>query len=302
MVSNEYLWNDNYNVGNEFIDNAHKKLFSILRHIWNKENLDENKKEWVCVETIKFLKSYTLRHFAEEEAFMREVGYEGYEAHKKLHDNMRDVTIPEIELELKENNYSDESLGKLVAVMSGWLTGHIIIEDQAITGKRKSIYASVDDIPDARIKSTKNVIDERVGNLNSEFCRFMKEFFIVSMNLENNSYNYEEIENSKAIRMEYKTGEGTHTVTFIAQNSLILHMASKILGVKVYKLDKNALVAYSQMLITCGKAAVCTVTDRTDVEFIKIYSYTVDENSKTESVKCGLYWNSFNGGAAITIL
>lgn len=301
-MSKKILWDDAYNVGNELIDNAHKQLFSILRHIWNKENLDENKKEWVCVETIKFLKSYTLRHFAEEEAFMREVGYEGYEAHKKLHDNMREVTIPEIELELKENNYSDESLGKLVAIMSGWLTGHIIIEDQAITGKIKSVYASVDDIPNTQIKSSDNGIAERERSLNSEFCRFMKEFFAVSMNLENNSYNYEEIENSKAIRLEYKTSEGMHVVTFITQNSLILHMASKILGVKSYRLDKNAIVAYSQMLITCGKAAICVMTGRTDVEFIKLYSYAVDESSKTEAKKCGMYWNSHNGGAAITIL
>lgn len=300
-MANVILWDDKYNVGNELIDSAHKQLFSILRHIWNKENLDDKKKEWVCAETIKFLKSYTLRHFAQEEAFMIKLGYEGYESHKRAHDNLREIALPALEKELVESNYSDEAVEHLVAIMSGWLTGHIIIEDQAITGKHvvgKSTH--VNELGLDSNGSTDDDLAEALEILNDEYSRFMKEFFGVAMNLEKECYNYGKIENSKTIRIEYKIAENFKTVTFVTQNSLILHMASKILGMKINKLDKTSLLAYSQMLITCGKAAVSTFSGRNDIEFVKIYSYSLEDDFLKNN-SCCMSWNSHMGKAAIVI-
>ena len=41
---------------------------------------------------------------------MRSIAYKRYDSHKRLHDEMRDKILPELEQEMKEENYSEESV------------------------------------------------------------------------------------------------------------------------------------------------------------------------------------------------
>lgn len=66
---------------------------------------------------------------------MREIGYPGYLAHKRLHDRMRWETLPALERELYAADFSTEAVQHFIGVCIGWLTGHIMIEDRSITGK-----------------------------------------------------------------------------------------------------------------------------------------------------------------------
>ena len=148
----EMKWKDEYNVGCDYVDKAHQKLFSVLRKVEALlEQNDYNKNRFACVETIKFLYDYTKTHFAQEEAFMRETGYSGYEMHKKLHDNLRDVTVPALDTDLRQNDYSKESVAQFIGVFTGWLAGHILVEDKAITGRAVSKwkYSSSKECEDA---------------------------------------------------------------------------------------------------------------------------------------------------------
>ena len=96
----EIKWNDRYNLGVEEIDKAHQKLFAIVNKLISfTEN--PNKQQHACREGIKYFKSYTLRHFAEEEAYMQSVAYAKLPMHKRLHDNLRDKTLPALEDELE---------------------------------------------------------------------------------------------------------------------------------------------------------------------------------------------------------
>ncbi|MCM1523382.1 MAG: hemerythrin family protein [Ruminococcus sp.] len=129
-------WKDEYCIGVEKIDAAHRQLFSIVsRVIKNCTEPDYDRNRTTCIEAIKYMKSYTLKHFAEEEAYQISIGYPGYRMHKKLHDNMRDVVIPAIEKDVEFNRYSRESMEHFVGVLGGWLAAHVLVEDQAITGK-----------------------------------------------------------------------------------------------------------------------------------------------------------------------
>ena len=126
-------WNDRFNIGVEVVDKAHQKLFSIVGKLIEL-NEDEEKQQHACREGIKYFKNYTIKHFAEEEAYMQSIDYQGYAVHKKLHDNMCNNTIPALEQELEEQNYSKESVRHFLGICIGWLTGHVMIEDHAITG------------------------------------------------------------------------------------------------------------------------------------------------------------------------
>ena len=130
-------WNDRFSIGVEIVDHAHQKLFSIVRKL-NRLSQNSRKNEWTCMEGIKYFKNYAMTHFAQEEAYMRSVGYGGYEMHKRLHDNMVNHTLPVFEMELVKSGYSEDVLAQFLNFCSGWLTEHILIEDRAITGKVSS--------------------------------------------------------------------------------------------------------------------------------------------------------------------
>ena len=133
-------WQDRFNIGVEVIDQAHRRLFSIVQKIMDLY-VERHEDKFACVEGIKYFKAYTLKHFAEEEAYMRKIGYPGYQAHKKLHDRMRWETLPELERLLYDSDFSTEMVQRFIGVCTGWLTGHILIEDRAIAGWKPSEFA-----------------------------------------------------------------------------------------------------------------------------------------------------------------
>ncbi|WP_302028329.1 bacteriohemerythrin, partial [Bacteroides caecimuris] len=151
----EIKWNDRFNLGVDEIDKAHQKLFSIVNKLIA---FTENpaKQQHACKEGIKYFKSYTIKHFAEEEAYMQSIAYAGLPMHKSLHDHLRDKTLPALEAELDDQNYSIESVQHFIGICVGWLTGHIMVEDRAITGRNanKWVHTSSDDKMESIIKAT----------------------------------------------------------------------------------------------------------------------------------------------------
>lgn len=75
---------------------VHKKLFSIVAIVGKLIALNEDsaKQQHACREGIKYFKNYTLKHFAEEESYMRSINYSEYAMHQSLHDNMQNKTLP----------------------------------------------------------------------------------------------------------------------------------------------------------------------------------------------------------------
>ena len=56
----ETEWNKQFRIGVDSIDNAHKKLFSIVRKLIHLSQ-DENNGQWACAEGIKYFKNYAVR-------------------------------------------------------------------------------------------------------------------------------------------------------------------------------------------------------------------------------------------------
>lgn len=131
QMENQLVWNDRYNVGVNVIDKEHKKLFRILNKLFLFSE-QETKRPWVCQETVKYFKDHALGHFQDEEEYMASVGYAGLKTHMRIHKNFRDITLPSLEKELEQTEYSEEAVNHFLGVCAGWLIGHTLIEDQAI--------------------------------------------------------------------------------------------------------------------------------------------------------------------------
>ena len=136
-MGNQFIWQDRFNIGVEVIDREHRKLFSIMNRLM-KFREQEDKSQWVCQEGVKYFKDHAMKHFAEEEVYMASIDYKGFETHRRLHDNFRQKTLPALEEELNRTNYSEDAISHFLGVCAGWLIGHTLTEDRAITGKAMS--------------------------------------------------------------------------------------------------------------------------------------------------------------------
>ncbi len=83
-MSAKFVWNDEYGIKNNKIDNHHQKLFDMANII--QSSLDDASADMEMIEdTLCFLVNYTAHHFNEEEWMLKEIAPHEYESHKKLH-------------------------------------------------------------------------------------------------------------------------------------------------------------------------------------------------------------------------
>lgn len=233
---NELKWDTRFNIGVDFIDSAHQRLFSIVGKLLNL-NEDESKRQHACQEGIKFFRSYALKHFSEEEAYMRSIHYSGYELHKALHDNMLRNTLPALEKELEVQNYSEGSVQHFLGICVGWLNSHIMVEDRAITGK----------IPYKWIhQASENELDSLVKAI----VPAMQCLYRVKAELVSKRYSGEDFSSGNALcfRLTYRFEGGKDVQVFmIYEQKLILYALSEIIGKQITMVDKTVQYA-TQML------------------------------------------------------
>jgi hemerythrin-like metal-binding protein len=122
---NKLVWDDKYSVGVQVIDNQHKEMFKtinelivILESMPTKEQVDK---------IIDSLVAYKKFHFATEEKYFDEFGYDGAEDHKNKHNEFS----AKLELLTVESNGDSVELAfKLVDFLEDWLIDHLMVVDQ----------------------------------------------------------------------------------------------------------------------------------------------------------------------------
>lgn len=124
-------WLPEYEIGVDYIDKAHQELFRITRRL-SLLSHDPAKHKWVADEGIKYLKSYTAKHFSQEEAHMREIKYPHIDGHIEQHILMRDTILPRMERHLRSEKFSAEAIEQFLHIIRIWLSRHIAGYDVAI--------------------------------------------------------------------------------------------------------------------------------------------------------------------------
>ncbi|NBJ91787.1 bacteriohemerythrin [Parablautia muri] len=233
-MSEEVKWNKRFNIGVDSIDNAHRKLFSIVHKLIHLSK-DENNGQWACAEGVKYFKSYAIEHFTDEESYMKSIGYKGYEIHKRLHDDMRYKTLPALEKDLTKSNYSQESIHHFLGICLGWLTAHILIEDRAITGKISNRWI------------TDHVGDD-MNALEDALAVTIEEIFRLQTEIVSEHYSGEDFGTSMIIRLIYHSENKNDVQIFMAlEESLVLRAVSAILDIPLTKMDKLVMNAGKEL-------------------------------------------------------
>lgn len=229
-MENQVVWEDRFNIGVDIIDKEHKKLFKIINKLFSFGD-DEEKSRWVCQEGIKYFKDHAIKHFADEEAYMESIDFNGYKTHKRIHDDFRQKILPELEKELEQTSYSMDAVSHFLGVCTGWLIGHTLTEDHAIAGKAISKWDNL--LPEEEHEALKNTVLELLENLFQLDARVVSE-----------SYGGEKFGNGVYYRLIYAGEDNKKCETLLVfEEKLLINTVGRMIGLKTKKMDVMLLNA-----------------------------------------------------------
>lgn len=216
-MGNQLVWQDRFEIGVDVIDREHRKLFSIMNRLLTFSE-QEDKIQWVCQEGLKYFKDHAMKHFAEEEVYMASISYKGFESHRRVHDNFRRNTLPALERELKQSNYSNDAVSHFLSVCAGWLIGHTLTEDRAITGEVMSKWENL--LPEEEELAVKQLI-----------TKLVKDMFQLDSRLISDRYGAERFGKGIYYRLIYKNQKGEKWEVFMVfEEKLLLETVGKMMG------------------------------------------------------------------------
>lgn len=129
------VFTEEYHTGIALVDAQHARLFEIINEadgLIKAELLHDKYDEIVHI--LGVLKDYTVTHFADEEAYMERIAYEGLEAQRFAHMSFVDMLNQVNPDNVDENQQA--YLEELVEYLKNWLIVHILKVDKRIPAEK----------------------------------------------------------------------------------------------------------------------------------------------------------------------
>lgn len=257
-MGSQLVWQERFNIGVDYIDEEHKKLFGILNRMLMYGD-QEIKGQWACKEGIKYFKDHAMKHFTEEEHYMASINYKGFDTHRHLHDNFRKKTLPALEKELEQTKYSMESVNHFIGVCAGWLIGHTLIDDRAITGKTESKWNEL--LP-----------DDKQGIMKRTIMQLIYDLFQLDSEVVSECYGGEKFGKGIYYRLVYSTGSDEKwEIMLVFEEKLILNSIGNMLGTKSDEV--------SVMLVNASRYVAQQFVDRISDDFMFSGTYELLEEN-----------------------
>ena len=234
-MEGQLVWKDEYNIGVDIIDREHKRLFKIINKLFRFTD-EKNKSQWACQEGIKFFKDHAVNHFTEEEEYMASIHYERLGIHMHIHSEFRERTLPALEEELERTDYCADSVEHFLGVCAGWLVGHTLMEDRAITGKGRSRWMGL--LPGKEQTAVKKVI-----------LRLMYELFHLESCVISDAYGGEKFGRGVYHRLVYGTDQEEEKceIFLVFEEKLLINTVGKVMGIRTNKLNSLLMNAARYM-------------------------------------------------------
>ncbi len=213
------VWDNKFNIGVEIVDKAHAKLFRIMKKLMD---VSETTKDYqhTYKEMLKYLETYSMTHFLEEEAYMRSIRYNGYTRHKRIHDNFRDKTVVSLKRDLEMSGYSVMAVQRFVGIMNNWLVEHIMREDQAIVGRMTN--------------QKSHNFSSQVAVISKAVNRSMQEIFQIESKLVDTDYKGQNIGTGFYGRQRYDIEGGIRLQLLLGvEDPLVIRGANRILDTQI---------------------------------------------------------------------
>jgi len=124
-----FEWTGELETGCPNIDGQHKQLIASLEEF--QSACKRGVQDFELKKILDFLVNYTIKHFADEEAFQVRHNYPDYERHKLLHDNFK-IVASELAERLMREGASADMVVEIHFTIGKWLVCHIKDEDRKI--------------------------------------------------------------------------------------------------------------------------------------------------------------------------
>lgn len=258
-METQFEWRDEFNIGVDIIDKEHQRLFKIINKLYTMKE-EEKDSQWTCQEGIKYFKGHAMQHFNDEETYMESIGYEGLEQHRNIHRGFRENTLPTLEHELEETGYTPDAVDHFLGVCTGWLIGHTLTEDMAISGKNESKWEGLLSVED--MDALKKVIVQLVFDM-----------FHLESQLVSDAYSGEKFGRGVYYRLVFDTkqDERRQEVFMVFEENLLINTVGKILGIQTNKLDS--------MLIHASRYTARQFVNRIHEHFPSMSKYELKEEN-----------------------
>lgn len=217
-------WSDNYLMGIEQFDKDHQKIFKLAKQVlelMRNRDHDPRSRMFVIQESLTYVKNHFNHHIAQEEAYMREINYEGYALHKMLHDDFRNIQIEKYQKIVESGSCGKEDIWDFIGTGLGWLLEHIATDDMAIIGKGILAQAKQTSLNEAALEEEVNLL--LTSSLN------------IKPNAKIASRNYRGEDLGKVVhqKMIYNSDAGDIQVVSGIETSFLLNVAKMIYGSEV---------------------------------------------------------------------
>lgn len=258
-MDNQLIWKNEFNIGIKIIDDEHKRLFRIINKLFALKGTGLKSRR-ACQEGIKYFKTHALKHFQDEEKYMEFIGYEEIEMHKRLHKDFRENSLPALEKELLREDYSPSSVEHFLAVCAGWLIGHTLTEDMAITGEKASKWGEL--LPEEELLAIEEAI-----------LKLLKNMFQLKAQVISNAYDGEKFGKGVYYRLVYGRVQDDKKweILLVFEDSLLINTVGKIMGTQSDKLDI--------MLLNAARYTACQFVRRVMNHYPSIHSYEMTEEN-----------------------
>lgn len=112
-------WKNEFNIGVPSVDEEHRQLIKLINEIHGYLNDDE--REFFVDDFLGEIYARIAAHFALEEKWMREHGYDQFREHKAEHEKLLDDIRDIMDAYDDKANFDEATLSDR---LSSWFTGH----------------------------------------------------------------------------------------------------------------------------------------------------------------------------------
>lgn len=259
-MDNRLEWKDDFNIGIKIIDEEHQRLFRIINKLLTLKG-EETKNRRTCQEGIKYFKTHALKHFEDEEKYMELINYAEIDMHKRLHRDFREHSLPALERELVREDYSPSAVEHFLAVCTGWLIGHTLTEDRAITGG-------------STISKWEKLLPEKDLIVMEEIIlELFKNMFRLKAQVISNSYDGERFGNSVYYRLVYSRPQDDNKWEIILafEDRILLNTIGILMSTQSDKLDI--------LLLNAARYTACQFVRRVMNHYPAIHTYDMSEEN-----------------------
>lgn len=258
-MSSQLIWKDEFNLGIKIIDEEHEKLFRIINRLFTLKK-DGKKSRRICQEGIKYFKAHALKHFEDEEKYMELIGYEEIQMHKRLHRDFREHSLPALEKELLREDYSPSAVEHFLAVCAGWLIGHTLTEDRAITGGKTSKWGEL--LPEENLTAMEEIILDLIQSM-----------FHLKAQVISNTYDGEQFGQGVYYRLVYGRAQDDKKweILLVFEDNILLNTVGKLMGIQS---DKPDIILLNAVRYTACQFVRCVMN-----HYPSTHSYDMSEEN-----------------------